>query len=102
MNLELFISFLVISATTTSVAIEIIKILLDKLGITYKTIPLTVIIAFLIGVIEIFIYTINCGTEIDIITILYAVCMGIANVVGSNVGYDKVKELIYSLFGKPE
>lgn len=62
--------------------------------------PVAVIIAFVVGVAEIFIYTVNSGTSITAITILYAVCMGISNVIGSNVGYDKVKEFICSLFGK--
>lgn len=102
MTLELFISILVISATATSIAIEIIKTLLTKCGITYKAMPVAVIVAFVVGVVEVIIYTINSGAGITTATILYAVCVGIANVIGSNVGYDKVKQFVYALIGKTE
>lgn len=100
MTLEIFISVLVISATATSIAIEIIKNLLNKAGVTYRVMPVAVIIAFIVGVAEIFIYTVGNGLNITSITILYAVCMGIANVIGSNVGYDKIKEFLLVLFSK--
>lgn len=100
MSLELFITILVISATATSIAIEIIKTLFDKIGITYKTVPLATIVAFVVGVAEVIIYTLKVENEITNITVLYAVCMGIANLVGTQVGYDKIKEFIYTLFTK--
>lgn len=98
MTLELFITILIISATATSIAIEIIKSLLKKANITYKSMPIAVIISFIIGVVEIFIYTINNGTSITYVTILYAVCMGVANVLGATTSYDTVKSFILSLF----
>jgi hypothetical protein len=100
MTLESFVSILVISAAATSIGIEIIKNLLDKAGITYKTMPLAVIVSFVVGVVEMVIYTSNAG--FSYMTIVYALCMGVANVVGSNVGYDKVKDFIYTLFSKTE
>lgn len=102
MTLELFISILVISAAATSIAIEIIKSLLNYWGIACKTIPVSMITAFIIGVAEVLIYALNNNTEITTITILYSICMGIANAIGSNVGYDKVKNLIYTLFNTTE
>lgn len=98
MTLELFISILVISATATSIAIEIIKTLLEKAGITYKSLPLAIIISFVIGVAEIVIYAFSTG--FSYMTIIYALCMGLANSVASNVGYDKVKAFIYALYNK--
>lgn len=102
MTLELFISILVISATATSIAIEIIKALLNKFGITYKTLPVAVIIAFVVGVAEVVIYTVNSGTGFSVSTFVYAICIGVANVIGSHVGYDKVKAFVYALMGKTE
>ena len=102
MTLELFVSILVISAAATSIAIEIIKTMLTKCGITYKTMPVAVIVAFVVGIAEVIIYTINSGVGITNTTILYAVCVGIANVIGSNVGYDKIKQFVYALMGKTE
>jgi uncharacterized membrane protein YvlD (DUF360 family) len=98
MTLELFISILVISATATSIGIEIIKTLLGKAGITYKTLPLAIITSFVIGLIEIIVYAFNSG--FSYMTIVYALCMGLANSMASNVGYDKVKSFIYAVFGK--
>lgn len=98
MSLELFISILVISATATSIMIEIIKTLLDNADITYKTMPVAVIVAFVIGVVEIIIHAISNG--FSWITLAYAVCMGIANTIGATVGYDTVKAFVYALFGK--
>lgn len=98
MTLELFISILVLSATATSIAIEIIKTLLNKAGITYKTMPVAVITSFVIGVVEIIINATNTG--FSWMTIVYAACMGIANTVGATVGYDTVKSFIYALLGK--
>jgi uncharacterized membrane protein YvlD (DUF360 family) len=98
MTLEIFISILVISAVATSLAIEILKILLNKANIEYKTMPVAAITAFIIGIVEIVIYSANTG--FSYMTIVYALCMGIANAVGSNVGYDKVKQFISALFGE--
>jgi uncharacterized membrane protein YvlD (DUF360 family) len=96
MTLEFFTSILVISAAATSIAIEILKDLLNKFNIKYQTLSVATATAFIIGVIEVLIYSINTG--FSYITIIYAICMGIANVIGSNVGYDKAKQLICALF----
>lgn len=100
MTFEIFITVLVISASATSIGIEMVKQMLNAMGKTYKTMPMAVIIAFVIGVAEIIIYTLMNGLEFNALTIIYAVCMGAANVIGSNVGYDKVKEFISALMGK--
>ena len=56
MTLELFITILVMSATATSVAVQIVKTILDKMEKTYDSVPIAVIIAMIVGVAEIFIY----------------------------------------------
>jgi hypothetical protein len=96
MTLEIFISILVISAVSTSIAIEILKILLDKAKINYKTMLVAMAVAFIVGFAEVVIYAMNFG--FTYMTIVYALCMGISNSVASNVGYDKVKALICALF----
>lgn len=102
MTLELFVSIVVASATATVFAIQLVKFLLDKFDIAYKTTPVAVIVAFIIGAAEIIIYTINNGVNINAVTILYAICAGVGNVIGSNCGYDKFKQFVYSLMGKTE
>lgn len=100
MTLELFISILVISATATSVAIEIIKTLLNNFGITYKTTLLAMVIAFIVGIAEVLIYSYVNNVKFSVLIIIYSCSMGIANAVGSNVGYDKIKDLLCTLFKK--
>lgn len=100
MTLELFITILVMSATATSVAVQIVKTILDKMEKTYDSVPIAVIIAMIVGVAEIFIYYGINTIHITIVTILYAICMGVANAVGATTSYDLVKKFINALFGK--
>lgn len=100
MTLELFITILVMSATATSVAVQIVKTILDKMEKTYNSVPIAVIIAMIVGVAEIFIYYGTNAIPITIVTILYAICMGVANAVGATTSYDLVKKFINALFGK--
>lgn len=100
MTLELFITILVMSATATSVAVQIVKTILDKMGKTYDSVPIAVIIAMIVGVAEIFIYYGINTIPITMVTILYAICMGVANAVGATTSYDLVKKFINALFGK--
>ena len=94
MTLELFITILVMSATATSIAVQIVKTILDKMGKTYDSVPVAVIIAMIVGVAEIFIYYGINAIPITIVTILYAICMGVANAVGATTSYDLVKKFI--------
>ena len=100
MTLELFITILVMSATATSVAVQIVKTILDKMEKTYDSVTIAVIIAMIVGVAEIFIYYGINTMPITIVTILYAICMGVANAVGATTSYDLVKKFINALFGK--
>ena len=88
------------SATATSVAVQIVKTILDKMEKTYDSIPIAVIIAMIVGVAEIFIYYGINTIPITMVTILYAICMGVANAVGATTSYDLVKKFINALFGK--
>ena len=100
MTLELFITILVMSATATSVAVQIVKTILDKMKKTYDSVPIAVIIAMIVGVAEIFIYYGINTIPVTMVTILYAICMGVANAVGATTSYDLVKKFINALFGK--
>lgn len=100
MNIELFLILLVVSANATSIFIQIIKTILDKLGAKYKSVTLAVVAASIVGIVEIFIYYGMKGLTIDVLTFLYAICMGVANAVGATTSYDLVKKFINALFGK--
>ncbi len=98
MTLEVFISTLVLSAAVTSLGIEIIKTLLNKFHIKYNTVIMSTVIAFILGVAEIFIYYGMNGLAVTATAFVYAVYMGMANLVASQVGYDKIKEFLLVLF----
>lgn len=100
MTFDNFITILVISATATSLGIEIIKNLLSNFKVDYKAICVATIVAFVVGVVEIFVFYISKGLAISSFTCMYAVCMGITNTVATNVGYDKVKQLLLAVIGK--
>lgn len=99
MGLEIFLSVLVISAAATSMTIEVYKQILNKFNKEYKTMPTAVIIAFIVGIAEMVIYT-YLHSVFTPWTILYAICMGIANVLGATTSYDTVKALILTYLGK--
>lgn len=102
MTLEVFISIFVLSATVTSLGIEIVKSLLNRFNVKYDAVVLATTIAFVLGVAEIFIYYVMNGLPIVAITFVYAISMGVANLVASQIGYDKVKEFILALFTKKQ
>lgn len=100
MTFELFVSILTMSACATSCAIELVKKVLEYFGRQYKVQPMAVIIAFVVGVAEIIIYNVTNNLGINAVTVIYAICMGIANAVGATTGYDLVKEFLKALLGK--
>lgn len=100
MTVETFIGILVISAAATSIGIEIIKKLFDAFKWKYQPMVVAVVIAFIVGAAEVVIYAAQGNMAMNYVTALYALCMGIVNVVGSTVGYDTVKAFIYALMGK--
>lgn len=102
MTLEIFISIFVLSATVTSLGIEIVKTLLNKFNVKYDTVVLATVVAFILGAVEIIIYYAMNGLPIVLTTIAYAICMGVANLVASQIGYDKVKEFVLALFAKKQ
>lgn len=102
MNFEVFITILVSSAAATSAAVELIKSILDGMKRHYKTVPVAIVTALVVGAAEIFIYYILNGTAISPMTVFYAICMGIANVVGATSSYDLVKKFLNALTGRAD
>lgn len=100
MTFEIFITILTLSATATSFAIELVKKVLNYFGHEYKTQPMAVIIAFVVGVAEIIVYNTTNGMSFNVLTVVYALCMGIVNALSATAGYDLVKDFLYALFAK--
>ena len=99
MSVELFIGLLVISASATSIGIEMFKKLLDTFKVKYQPMVIAVIVAFIVGVAEVTIYAAQGNMKLNYVTAIYALCMGMVNVVGCTTGYDTVKAFIKALFG---
>lgn len=102
MTFELFITILVMSATATSVAVQIIKSILEKAGVTYKSVPIAVITGFIVGVLEMAVYYTSHNIAGAASVILYSLCMGIANAAGATTSYDLVKKFVGALHNNPE
>lgn len=100
MTLELFISIFVMSSTAASVMVEIVKNMLDSIGVSYKSVPIAVITAFVVGMAETLVFYLTHQMELNLLMIVYSVCMGIANAVGATCGYDLTKKFIFALTGK--
>lgn len=102
MTVEVFIGILVLSATATSLGIELIKNLFDAFKWKYQPVIIAVVTAFIIGFVEVLIYALKGNMEYNWLVVVYAACMGLVNVVGSTVGYDTVKKFLLALVGKVE
>lgn len=102
MSVETFIGILVISAAATSIGIEIIKKLFDAFKWKYHSVVVAVVVAFIVGAAEVVIYAAQGNMQLNYLTAIYSICMGLTNIVGSTVGYDTVKKFIYALSGKVE
>ena len=102
MTVELFISILFICAVATSLGIEVVKETLSHFGVQYKSIVVASITAMIVGIGEAIAYFSVNGTPIAFMQIVYIICMGVANVIVSAIGYDKVKAFILALVGKAD
>ena len=100
MTVELFILLLMIASIATPVGIECVKKFLDAIGATYKSVPLAIVVAILVGFAEMFVYYNSGGLAITFATIIYAVVLGISNAIGATTSYDLVKKFINALFGR--
>lgn len=100
MTIDLFILLLMISSIATPVAVECVKKFLDAVSATYKSVPLAIVVAVVVGFAEMFVYYGTGTMAINYVTVIYAICLGFANAVGATTSYDLVKKFINALFGK--
>lgn len=94
MTIILFLEMLVILATATSLITEAIKSSLKKLGKTYKSEVIVLITSFVVSIMGSSIYFIFTDTNFDLKNILSILCLYVCVFVGSEIGYDKIIELI--------
>lgn len=67
--------------------------------IKYNTTPFAIGAAFIVGVLEMLIYT-SMYLTFEPVTVVFCLCMGMANAIGSCTSYDLVKKFIVSLVGE--
>ena len=99
MNITIFgIAFIVLS-TITSLLTEAVKKCLDNLNIKYISEVIVLIIDFIVSIIGSVMFYIFNSIEFNLISILAIVCMIVAVFIGSELGYDKITDLIEKIKG---
>ena len=99
MNITIFgIAFIVLS-TITSLLTEAVKKCLDNLNIKYISEVIVLIIDFIVSIIGSVMFYIFNGIQFNLISILAIFCMIVAVFIGSELGYDKITDLIEKIKG---
>ena len=94
MTATTFLVLLTICATITALVTEAVKKFLDSLNINYASNIVVLVIALIIGCGATAVYYVNFQVPFNALNSIYLALMGIANWIGSMVGYDKVKQAI--------
>lgn len=92
MTVELFLGLLLFLSTVASLVTEVIK----KLFLTDGNIT-SFVVAIIVGIVGTLIYYQLGNISFTLNNIIYAILMGIASSLTSQLGYDKIKELIQKL-----
>lgn len=95
MTVESFLILLGIFATATSLWTECAKKILGNKDISYNLVSL--IFGLIIGGCGSIIYYVLINVPLDVKNVIYAVLQGFATALCSQVGYDKVKQLILQM-----
>lgn len=94
MTVTIFLILLTVCAALTSLLTDGIKKFLDELKIPYASNIVVLIVALVIGCGATALYYVNYQVPFNVLNSVYLALMGIANWLGSMVGYDKVKQAI--------
>lgn len=94
MTVTVFLIILTACAAITSLLTQAIKKVLDDLKVTYAANIVVLIIAMIVGCGATAIYYVNYEVPFSALNSVYLALMGIANWLGSMLGYDKVKQAI--------
>lgn len=87
-------------ATATSLLTEGIKKFLNKMHVKYASNTLVLFVALIVGCGVTALYYVNYQIPFNALNSVYLALMGIANWLGSMLGYDKVKQAILQIGAK--
>ncbi len=99
MTVTVFLIILTVCAAVTSLLVEGIKKLLDDSGVNYAANILVLVVALLVGCGATALYYVNYRIPLNALNSVYLALMGVANWLGSMLGYDKVKQAIEQIKG---
>lgn len=99
MSVTIFLIILTVCAAVTSLLTEGIKRFLDEQNVSYATNILVLIVALIVGCGVTALYYVNYQIPFNTLNSVYLALMGIANWLGSMLGYDKVKQAIAQIGG---
>jgi len=100
MTVEYFCVLLLAFGTIATVITEFIKTYADGQGKTYNTQLIAVIVGGIVGIVGTFVVYVVNGTPITVLNALWAIFEGVATIIGSQIGYDKIVSVIKSALGK--
>lgn len=92
MSLQAFIILLTVCATVTSLLTEAVKSFFDAQKIRYASNIVVLVIAMAAGCAGAMVYYYIFAVPFTVLNCIMAIFLGLANWVGSMVGYDKVKQ----------
>ena len=94
MTMTIFLILITTFSIITSLMTQGVKQFLDDLKVTYVSNIVVLIVALMVGIIGTAIYFSSNGIPFTIINHVYLFVMGIANWMGSMIGYDKLRQII--------
>lgn len=99
MTVTIFLIILAVCAVATSLLTEGIKKFLDEQKVSYASNILVLIVALIVGCGATALYYVNYQIPFNVLNSVYLALMGVANWLGSMLGYDKVKQAIVQIGG---
>mgnify|MGYP006922124176 FL=1 len=99
MTISMFTIILAACAVATSLLVQGIKKFLDEMKIRYASNIVVLVVALIVGCGVTALYYVNYQVPLNVLNSVYLAIMGIANWLGSMLGYDKVKQAIEQIKG---
>lgn len=102
MTIELFCTLLLGLGTGTTLVVEFLKNILSKLGKNVSASVLSLFTGTVVGAGGMVLYFVMANIAFTPANLIWIVGMAIANVMGSQLGYDKIVAVIKSMSSKED
>ncbi len=99
MTISMFTIILAACAVATSLLVQGIKKFLDDIKVRYASNIVVLVVALIVGCGAAALYYVNYQVPFNALNSVYLALMGVANWLGSMLGYDKVKQAIEQIKG---